>query len=171
VSKPEIEADRGDRRQLSADLVGGLAMIGIAAVFRLKSGDERLDWIFPVVLSYVLGGLGILLVIWGLTGRGDRVPAVPAILRREDVRRRQGLDVVVFVVLAVAYAVLLTTVGFWVMSALTMFVAAVYLDPVRSPRRLAIALAVAIGVCIAGWLLLTRVFYVPFPSADWLPFL
>lgn len=162
MSQPEI--DQRDRRQLPADLVGGLVMIGIAAVFRLESGDERLDWIFPVVLSYVLGGLGILLVIRGLLGRGDRVPAVPPILRG------QGVDVAVFLVLTVGYVALLERVGFWVMSALTIFVAAVYLDPVRSPRRLAIAAAVAVAVCIAAYLLLTRVFYVPFPPADWLPF-
>lgn len=170
MSTPEAETDRRDRRQIPADLVGGLAMIGIAAVFRLKSGEERLDWIFPVVLSYILGGLGILLVIRGLAGFGDRVPAVPPILRRQDGQRRQGLDVVVFVTLTVAYVALLSTVGFWVMSALTITVAAMYLDPVRSPRRLAMALAVAIAVCLLGWLLLTRVFYVPFPPADWLPF-
>jgi Tripartite tricarboxylate transporter TctB family len=170
VSTPDVPADRPDPRQIPADLVAGLVMLGIAAVFRLKAGDERLDWIFPVTLSYVLGGLGLLLVIRGLTGRGDRVPAVPPILRQRSLRG-QGVDVAVFLGLTVGYVVLLSTVGFWVMSALTIFVAAVYLDPVRSPRRLAIAAAVAIAVCIAAYLLLTRVFYVPFPAADWLPFL
>jgi Tripartite tricarboxylate transporter TctB family len=165
VSTPDTETGRPERRQIPADAVAGLVMIGIAAVFRLKSGEERLDWIFPVALSYILGGLGILLVVRGLLGHGARVSAVPPVLRG------QGLDVAIFVGLVVAYVVLLEPVGFWVMSVLTITVAAMYLDPERSLRRLAIAFAVAIGVCLAGWLLLTRVFYVPFPPADWLPFL
>jgi hypothetical protein len=166
MSTPEAETDRGpDRRQIPADVVAGLAMIGIAAVFRLKSGDEKLDWIFPIVLSYILGGLGILLVVRGLLGHGARVSAVPPVLRG------QGLDVAVFIGLIVVYVTLLSTVGFWVMSVLAITVAAVFLDPDRSMRRLALAVAVAIAVCVAGWLLLTRVFYVPFPPADWLPFL
>lgn len=165
MSMPETTTDRPQRRQIPADLVAGLVMIGIAAVFRLKSGDEKLDWIFPVALSYILGGLGILLVIRGLTGRGDRVAAVPPILRG------QGLDVAFFVVLTVGYVALLSTVGFWVMSVLTITVTAVYLDPDRSPRRLALAFAVAIAVCVTAYLLLTRVFYVPFPPAEWVPFL
>jgi hypothetical protein len=165
VSTPEADSERTDQRQIPADVVGGLVMLGIAAVFRLKSGDEKLDWIFPVVLSYVLGGLGLLLVVRGAMGRGARVPAVPPILRG------QGLDVAIFIGLTVGYVVLLDTVGFWLMSVLTIVAAAMYLDPDRSMRRLALAFAVAVGVCLGGWLLLTRVFYVPFPPADWLPFL
>ena len=170
MSTPETAAERPEGRQIPTDVLAGVAMLGIAAVFRLKSGDERLDWIFPVTLSYVLGGFGILLVIRGLAGFGGRVPAVPTVLRRQATGRRESLDVTFFVGLTVAYVALLSAVGFWVMSALTIFVAAVYLDPVRSKRRLALAVAVAIGVCLVAFWLMTRVFYVPFPAADWLPF-
>lgn len=174
MSTPDI--DRPERRQLPKDLVAGVVTLGIAAVFRLNAGEGRLDWLFPVALSYALGGLGLLLVIRGLAGFGDRVAAVPLRLRergdpRQQMTRGPSFDVAVFVVITVAYVALLSTVGFWVMSVLTIFSAAVYLDSERSIRRLALAFAVAVAVCLAGFWLMTRVFYVPFPPADWLPFL
>ncbi|MPZ59878.1 MAG: hypothetical protein GEU93_01005 [Propionibacteriales bacterium] len=165
MSTPEVATDRRAGRQISTELVGGLLMLGVAVFFRLNAGEGRLDWLFPLVLSYVLGGLGIVLLVRGIAGFGDRLPTVPPILRG------QGVDVAVFILLTVAYVALMPVVGFWVMTALTIFVAAAYLDTGRSARTLVLASGVAIAVCIAGFLLMTRVFYVPFPPVRWLPFL
>ena len=157
MSTPDVAEDRQARRRMPAELVGGLLMLGTAAFFRLNSGAGGLDWLFPVVLSYVLGAFGILLIVRGLAGSGGRVPVVPPILRG------QGVDVAVFIVLTVAYVGLMSLVGFWVMTALTIFAGAVYLDTERSARRLALAFGVALAACVVGFLLMTRVFYVPFP--------
>lgn len=150
--------------RIAADLVGGMALLGIAAVFLLKAGEGRLDWLLPVVLSYGVGILGVLLVVRGLLGYGDRVAAVPPILRG------QGVDVAVFIVLAVIYVLLASPVGFWTMSALMIFSGSVYLDVARSRRNLTVSVLAAAGICVVGYFVLTQVFYIPMPRGQWLPF-
>lgn len=152
------------RREISRDLVAGLVMLGFVAIFLGKAGEVgrgKFDWLFPVVLSYALGLLALTLVGRGLLGRGERMPAVPIILRG------QGVDVAVFAVLTIAYVALVLPVGFWVSSAVMIVVAAVYLDTRRSARGFAISVAVAVLACGIGYLTLTRVFYIKFPLGPW----
>ena len=98
---PDPSVNVRNRPQVRSDLVCGVAMLGFFAVFRVKAGETNLDWLYPIGLSYVLGALAIFLILRGLLGYGDLVAAVPPLLRR------QGTDVAVFILLAVAYVVLL----------------------------------------------------------------
>lgn len=161
MSHPDPSSGRATGPQVARDLVGGLVMLAVVAVFLLNAGGVGLDWLFPIALSYALGALAIYFVLRGLLRFGDRMPAVPLILRGE------GVDVAVFVFLTVAYAVLAPRVGFWPMSAITIFVAAVYLDTARSKLSTALALVVALIVCVVGYFVLTGVFYIRFPPIPW----
>ena len=139
-------------------------MLAVVAVFLGNAGEVgagKYDWLFPVVLSYALGGLALVLVVRGLLGKGERISVVPAVLRG------QGIDVAVFSILSVLYVALVRPVGFWIMSALTIFAAAVYLDTRRSTRGALISSVVAILTCVVAYLVLTRVFYISFPPPPW----
>lgn len=149
--------------RIPLDLVGGICLLAIVALFLGRAGQDRLDWIFPRTLSYGLAIIGVYLTVRGLLRMGDRTDTLLPILRG------RGVDVVVFSVMVFLYVVLARPVGFWIMSAVTLFAGAVYLDPERTPKRIAIAAVVALLVCVLSFLLLERVFYVPVPRARWIP--
>ncbi|MBA2276524.1 MAG: tripartite tricarboxylate transporter TctB family protein [Chloroflexia bacterium] len=150
--------------RISLDLVGGLFLLAVAAVFILKAGDDKLDWIFPLSLSYAAGIIGVYLTIRGLLGFGERTDTLVPILRG------RGVDVFVFSVLTALYAGLARTVGFWTMSIVMLFGGAVYLDHARTTKRTIFAAVNAVAVCIVAYVLLRKVFYVALPRARWLPF-
>jgi hypothetical protein len=145
------------------DVLSGVFLLAVVAVFVLNAGDSTLDWIFPLTLSYTLGVLAVALTIRGLLGSGDRVDTLLPILHG------RGVDVLVFTVMAAIYVILVPLVGFWTMSALMMFAGSVYLDPTRSRKRIAISAIVAVAVCLGAYVLLVLVLFVPLPPEGWLP--
>lgn len=162
VIEPDAQQDEAARR-IPVDLVGGIVLLGIVAVFLLNAGDDLLDWIFPLSLGYTLGIIAVSLVIRGLLGFGEKTATLLPILRG------RGTDTFVFTVLAAIYVGLVRVVGFWTMSMLMLFVGSVYLDHSRSTRRIALAAVVALAVCVGAYILLVRVLNVPFPRERWLP--
>lgn len=150
--------------RIPLDLVGGVFLLAVAAVFILNAGEDYLDWIFPLTLAYASGIIGIYLVIRALLGFGDKTDTLVPVLRG------RGVDVAVFCVLTGLYVGLARTVGFWIMSMVMLFAGAVYLDHERTTKRTVMAGVVALLVCIVAYVLLRRVFYVPLPKARWLPF-
>lgn len=146
------------------DLVSGLVLLGVVAVFLGNAGEVgkgKYDWLFPVALSYALAALAVILVVRGLLGRGEQMPLVPIIFRG------QGVDVAFFATLVIVYVVLVQWLGFWVMTAAMIIVAAIYLDTRRSTRGALIAVAVAVTACVVGYLTLTEIFYIKFPAGPW----
>jgi Tripartite tricarboxylate transporter TctB family len=162
VAHDDAQQDAG-RSGIPVDLVSGVFLIAVVAVFVLNAGDSTLDWIFPLTLSYTLGILAVALTIRGLLGRGDRVDTLLPVLHG------RGVDVLVFTVIAAIYVILVPLVGFWTMSAVMIFVGSVYLDPTRSRRRIAISAIVALAVCLGAYVLLVLVLFVPLPPEAWLP--
>lgn len=143
------------------DLAAGLAMLVVVAIFLTNAGEVgrgKYDWLFPVVLSYALLALAVVLVVRGVLGRGDRMPLSPAIFRG------QGGDVTVFCVLTIVYIVVIPWIGFWVASALMICAAGVFLETRRSWRSAVVAAVVAVAACTAGYLSLTEIFYIKFPA-------
>ena len=158
------EAQTAAGRQVRVELVAGLVSIAVAAFFLIGAGSGRLDWIFPDTLAITLGGIGVALAVRGLLGYGDLMPLVPPILRGA------GKDVALFILIAVAYAVLVRPLGFWPVSGLMIFGTALYLTDRRDRRAVVVAAVIAVAVCVVAFLLLERVFYVPYPKVRWLPF-
>ena len=149
--------------RIPMDLVGGLFLLCVVAVFLLNAGEDPLDWIFPLSLSYMLAIIGLYLVVRGLLGFGDKTDTLLPVVRG------RGVDVSVFTVIAVIYVVLVRAIGFWTMSAVMLFAGSVYLDSARSKKRVVLAAGVALAVCAAAYVLLVRVLYVPLPPERWLP--
>ncbi len=166
VTSPQAAGAPPDAQtgRIPMDLVGGVFLLAVVAVFVLNAGDDMLDWIFPLSLSYALGVIGVYLTIRGLVGFGQRTDTLLPVLRR------RGVDVFVFSCLTAAYVGLARLVGFWIMSIVMLFGGAVYLDHARTPRRIVGAALAAVAVCIVAYIVLRRIFYVPLPRAKWLPF-
>jgi hypothetical protein len=163
-SKPERPATESTGPQISRDLVAGIVTLGVVAVFLGNAGEVsrgEYDWLFPVALSYALGVFAVILMLRGLLGRGERMPVVPVVLRG------QGIDVLVFCVLTVLYVVLVPRLGFWATSTTMIVAGAVVLDTRRSVKTVLLAVAVAVAVTVVGYLTLTDIFYVRFPTGPW----
>jgi hypothetical protein len=139
-------------------------VLAISALFILGAGEGTLDWIFPLILGYTLAVIGAVVTIRGLMGFGDKTTTLLPILHGK------GVDVFVFTLTTVVYVVLASVVGFWIMTAAFIFGAAVYLDHARSGKKIALAAAISLIVCIAAYILLLQVFYVPLPPSRFLPF-
>jgi hypothetical protein len=164
TSRTEPPPSREAGPQVPRDLVAGLAMLAFVAVFLGKAGEVgkgKYDWLFPVVLSYGLAVLALVLVVRGLMRHGEWMPLVPIIFRG------QGVDVAVFSVLSIAYVVVAPRIGFWIASALPIAVAAIYLETRRSWRSAAIAVLVGVACSVVGYLTLTEIFYIKFPAGPW----
>lgn len=143
-------------RRIREELLTGVIMIGIAALFLFKAGSGEMDWLFPIVLSYALIAMGVILVGRGLLGYGQKIALAPRL-------RGGGTDVLVFGALSIGYVILIPQIGFWIMTGLVITIAATYLDTKRSVRRTALAAGVAALVCVVAYLVLTLVFYIEFP--------
>lgn len=162
TTDPEAPATAGP--QVSRDLVAGVVMVAVAAVFLLDAGKVvrgEYSWLFPIVLSYALGALALILIVRGLMGRGERMPIVPTVLRG------RGVDTLVFSVLTVIYVALVPHLGFWLTSGLMIAATAIYLESRRSRLGSAVAIGVAVVTCAAGYLTLTEIFYIKFPTGPW----
>lgn len=150
--------------QARVDLVAGIALVAIAAVFIVSAGEGRMDWLFPLVLAWLLVAVAVYLIVRGLLGYGETMPVKPALLRGE------GVDVAIFTGIAVIYVILARPIGFWLASAAMLFISSVYLAVERSRTTYVYSAVVAIMVCVVSYILLLQVFYVPLPEARWLPF-
>lgn len=163
VAVPTSQEDSPPGPQVSQDLVGGLVLGSIVAVFLLRAGPMNRDWVFPLVLAWATGVVSAYLVVRGLLGHGERISARPTLFRGG------ALDIGVFIAMAVAYVALLRPLGYWIMTSVMIFAASQYLDTRRSRANVVISAVVAIVVSLGAFLLLTKVFYVPVPKARWLP--
>jgi hypothetical protein len=152
----------GKAARIPLDLVSGLFLLAVVAVFVLNAGDDPLDWVFPLSLSYSLGAIAVYLVIRGVLGFGDKTDTLLPVLHG------RGVDVLVITLLAAIYVALVRPIGFWTMSAVMLFSASIYLDADRSRKSIAVSAVVAITVCVAAYVLLVRVLYVPIPPEGWL---
>ncbi|MPZ52174.1 MAG: hypothetical protein GEU79_05490 [Acidimicrobiia bacterium] len=151
--------------QINEQLLGGIVLFAIAAVFLGYSGEETMDWLFPRVLAYALVIVGVVLVIMGLLGKGRKVPLIPPLLRGH------GVDVGVFAGLAAAWVILIQPVGFWIISLIVLFLGAVYLTNNRDRKSIIQAAVMAGFVVVAGYLVMLKLFYVPLRiTGSWWPF-
>jgi putative tricarboxylic transport membrane protein len=150
------DMERGPR--ISADVVAAVALFAIAGVLLSQTGDDLRDWVLPRTLNYLLIGVGAVLLMKGLVRPGDTVPAVPRLTRGN------GLDVVLFVAVAVGYVAIMPIVGFWLTSAVVIFVLSLALAESRTLRTVLVSAAAAVGICAVFYVLMLYVFYVPLPE-------
>ena len=149
------------QRLLDRDLVTGLVLLCVYALFIADSSADPKDWIFPILANYVILIIGIVLFARG---------AFALIFKRlhADKEDRVALiDVLVFFLITLVYMFIMYGLGFWLSSWLMLSATSIYLTLDKTPRNIRIAMLVPLGTCIACYYAFLYFFYVPFPRATW----
>jgi len=154
------------RKLMDRDFLTALVLFGVGAVFSADGGNDLKDWIFPILATYLVFGIAValllLVVFRAVTRRGaDIIHPTP-----ED--RVAYFDVLVFLLIVLAYVFLMYGLGFWLSSFLMVSLTSVYLTLEKTRANMALALVVPLAACVGAYLIFTHVFYVPFPEASWL---
>lgn len=155
---------RSDRAELAA----GLALFAVVGVSLSGLGHGIRSWAYPTALTYLLAGIGAILivrrliVVWRRTST-DTAEAADDGATADAPKSRVATDVAVVTGIAVLYAVVTPMLGFWLTSFLAMGGLAVFLSDRKDVRRILLTLVTVAAVCVAGYLLFLQVFYVPVP--------
>lgn len=150
-------------RLFDYDLGGGLALLAVVAVSVSQMGHGVRDWLYPRALSYLMGAVGLVLVIkWAVRAvkamRAGDVPTESKLPGREA-----ATDAGVVTIAALVYAVAISIVGFWLTTFVVVGLLSVYLTERRDPKAVAISVVVAAAVSVVGYFVFLHVFYVPVP--------
>ncbi len=155
------------RRLLDRDLVTALVLFGVGAVFSADSGDNLKDWIFPLMATYLVLGIAVALLLLVIFRAIKNRPSDIIHLTSQD--RIAYFDVFVFLLIVLAYILVMYGLGFWLSSFLMVSLTSVYLTLDKTRKNVRLALVVPLLTCVAAYFIFTRVVYVPFPEASWWP--
>jgi hypothetical protein len=153
------------QRLLDRDLLTGLVLLCVYALFIADSSADPKDWIFPILANHVILIIGIVLLARGLFALF--VKRLPDILRLTREERLALTDVLVFFLIVLAYMFIMYGLGFWLSSWLMLSITSIYLTLDKTPRNIRLAMVVPLGTCIACYYAFLYFFYVPFPRATW----
>ena len=153
------------QRLLDRDLVTGLVLLCIYALFIADSSAAPKDWIFPILAIYVILIIGIVLFARGVFT--IFVKRLPDILYLSQEERLALTDVIVFFLIVLGYMFIMYGLGFWLSSWLMLSITSIYLTLDKTPRNIRLAMVVPLGTCIACYYAFLYFFYVPFPRATW----
>lgn len=152
-------------RLMDRDLVSALVLFCIGAVFYFDSGSEVKDWIFPLLATYLILGVAVILLARVILGAVmQRAPDLIDGLRNN---RPVVTDLVVFCAIILVYVLVMKGIGFWLSSFLMLMATSIYLTLEKTRHNLIIACAVPLVACVVTYLIFLHVFYVPLPEASW----
>lgn len=155
------------QRLIDRDLLTALLLFGVGAVFWVDPGADVKDWIFPRLAVYlVLGTAAVYLVrvVWAVITK-----RVPDTIHLTPDDRTALIDVLVFLVVVLAYMFVMRGLGFWLSSLLMLTLISIYLTLDKTRRNMMLAVVVPILTCVVAYFVFLHVFYVPFPKATWWP--
>ncbi|MDA1090548.1 MAG: tripartite tricarboxylate transporter TctB family protein [Proteobacteria bacterium] len=155
------------RRLLDRDLLTALVLFGIGTVFLVDPGANIKDWIFPLLATYLTLGIAVALVARVVFAA--ILKRLPDIIHLTSEDRIAYFDVLVFLLIVLAYLFVMYGFGFWLSSFLMLSLTSVYLTLDKTRKNIRMALVVPLATCIAAYLIFIHVFYVPFPEATWWP--
>jgi len=153
------------RKFMDRDLLSALVLFAIGAVFSADGGDDIKDWIFPLLATYLVFGIAgalLLLVIFRAVTKH-----LSDIIHLTADDRIAYFDVLVFVLIALAYILVMHGLGFWLSSFLMVALTSIYLTLEKTRTSMGLAVVVPLAACVGAYLIFTHVFYVPFPEATW----
>jgi hypothetical protein len=152
---------------MDRDLLTALVLFGIGTVFSADSGGNIKDWIFPILATYLVYGIaGALFLLVIFRAIMKRLPDTVH-LTSED--RIAYFDVLVFLLIVLAYIFVMYSLGFWLSSLLMLLLTSIYLTLEKTRKNIGMALVVPLAASVAAYFIFTHVFYVPFPEAPWWP--
>lgn len=153
------------RRLADKDFLTALVLFGISAIFSVGSSSDPKDWAFPLLANYVLLTIAIILLARAIFSAFLKREPDTVEFSSDD--RLSFADVLVFLVIVLAFMFVMFGLGFWPSSLFMLVLTSVYLTAERTRRNMVMAIIVPIGICIAAFIIFTHLFYVPFPGAGW----
>lgn len=153
------------KRFADRDLLTSLMLFGVSALFSVGSSSDPKDWAFPLLANYVTLGIAIAFLakfIFALA-----MKHLPDIMEMTAEDRASFVDVIVFLVVVLAYLVAMFRIGFWPSSLIMLILTSLYLTQERTARNIRMAIIVPICISIVAFLIFTQVFFIPFPEASW----
>jgi len=154
-------------RLMDRDLLTALLLFCIGAVFWLDSGSDVKDWIFPLLATYLI--LGVAVILLARVVLGAVLQHAPDVIDGFRNNRAVVIDLVVFCAIVLVYVLVMKGIGFWLASFLMLTASTVYLTMEKTRRSLVFAVVVPLVACVVTYLVFLHVFYVPLPEAAWWP--
>lgn len=153
------------KRLADRDLLTALMLFGVSALFSVGSSSDPKDWAFPLLANYVTLGIAIAFLAKFIIA--VVLKHLPDLLEMTADDRASLVDVVVFMLVVLAYLFVMFRIGFWPASVIMLILTSLYLSHERTTRNIRLAIIVPICISIVAFLIFTQVFYVPFPEASW----
>ena len=151
---------------LDRNLLTALMLFGVSWMFSVGSSSDPKDWAFPLLANYVIFLVAVILLVQFLVSLVRK--KMPDLLQFSDEDRYSAIDVLVFLVIVLAFMFVMGGLGFWPSSLIMLILASLYLTLDKTRRSVTIAAIVPFGICVSAYLIFTYVFYVPFPEGTWL---
>ena len=141
-------------------------LFGVSWMFSVGSSSDPKDWAFPLLANYVIFWVAVILLVQFLVSLVRK--KMPDLLQFSTEDRYSAIDVLIFLVIVLAFMFVMGGLGFWLSSLTMLILASLYLTLDKTRRSVAIAVIVPFGICVSAYLIFTYVFYVPFPEGTWL---
>jgi len=155
------------QRLMDRDLWSALVLLVIGAVFYFKSGDDVKDWIFPLLATYLVLGVAVMLLARVAVAAIQK--HAPDIVDGFRENRAVVIDLLVFCAIVLVYVVVMTSLGFWLSSIVMLVAVSIYSTMEKTRHNLILALVVPLAACLLAYLVFWHVFYAPLPEAAWWP--
>ena len=155
------------QKLLDRNLLTALMLFGVSWMFSVGSSSDPKDWAFPLLANYVIIWVAVILLLQFFVSVVRE--QVPDFLQFSTEDRYSAIDVLIFLVIVLAFMFVMGGLGFWLSSLVMLILASLYLTLDRTRRNITMAVIVPFGLCITAYLVFTYVFYVPFPEGIWLP--
>ena len=154
-------------RLVDRDLLTAMVLLIVGGVAWLSAGGDVKNWIFPLLAIYLI--LGIAAALLARVIFSAIFDYVPDDVRVSDEDKSVLFDVLVFLLIVLAYMFVMYGLGFWLSSFFMLSLASIYLTLDKTRRSIALAVIVPLAICSAAYFIFLHVFYVPFPKATWWP--
>ena len=151
---------------LDRNLLTALMLFGVSWMFSVGSSSDPKDWAFPLLANYVIFWVAVILLVQFLVSLFRK--RVPDLLQFSTEDRYSAIDVLIFLVIVLAFMFAMGGLGFWLSSLIMLILASLYLTLDKTRRSVTLATIVPFGICVSAYLIFTYVFYVPFPEGSWL---
>ena len=153
------------QKLMDRDLLSALVLFIIGSIALTNAGTDMMNWAFPLLAAYFVmfaAALLIARVVFAAVAKRE-----PDIINISAEDRIVWLDVFTFLVIALAYLLVLYGLGFWVASFLMLSLVSLYLTQDKTRQNVALAIVVPLAVCVVAYIVFLHVFYVPLPEATW----
>ncbi len=152
---------------LDRDLLSALVLFVVGTVSLYEAGTDVRNWIFPRLATYLI--LAIAAALAARVVFSALVKRVPDLVDLMQEDRIVYFDVLVFLMIVLAYMFVMYGLGFWLSSLIMLWLTSLYLTLEKTRANIGLALVVPLVACVVAYFVFLHVFYVPFPKAIWWP--